>query len=495
MSNLPISGLPNLTATTNNSLLAIVSGGVTYNISILDFWKSLHPFGTMYQDWIPDAPSAHTIGSIAYPLKSVYVSTGSVFIGPNNSLAIDNSGVLYSTNVFAAPTFQVGNITSSGGVVSTSGYTFSVVNNQLYAQNNSGGTLYNLTQQVVPTGGTANQVLTRGSGTYGFGWATLPQSDWTSTGGTSQILNVTGTNGPTNVSIGKNVGLFTPPTYGVAIGSNAGESSQGEYGVAIGVDAGQLFQGTNAVAIGSAGYEDQGQYAIAIGSGAGDSGQGAYAIAIGAGAGANHQTAGSIIIDATNTVQSAAGAGLHIAPIRTGATSNNLLSYNTTSKEITYGSLTPTQVPTRYYGEFTSMSAQTNPVINQVNVMSADTTEHNNGVILSAHTRFVVQNAGVYNIQFSAQLQKTDNGDNTVYVWFRKNGTNISRSNTVVDVSKQAGGNGRLVLAWNLIETFNANDYVEIVWQSDDFTMSLATFPASGNYPATPSLIVTLTQV
>jgi hypothetical protein len=176
MSNLPISGLPNLTASTNNSLIAIVASGVTYNMSVLDFWKSLQPFGTMYQDWIPDVPSAHTIGSIAYPLKSIYVSTGSVFIGPNNSLAIDDSGVLYSTNVFAAPTFQVGNITSSGGVVTTSGYTFSVVNNQLYAQNNSGGTLYNITQQIVPTGGTANQVLTRGSGTYGWGWSALTPS-------------------------------------------------------------------------------------------------------------------------------------------------------------------------------------------------------------------------------------------------------------------------------------------------------------------------------
>ena len=130
-------------------------------------------------------------------------------------------------------------------------------------------------------------------------------------------------------------GLFTPPA-GVAIGNNAGESSQGEYGVAIGNGAGQLFQGTNAVAIGSAGYEDQGQYAIAIGSGAGDSGQGQYAIAIGAGAGANHQTANSIIIDGTNTIQQAAGAGLHIAPIRSGSTTSNVLNYNTTTKEITY---------------------------------------------------------------------------------------------------------------------------------------------------------------
>ena len=35
MADLPISGLPNLTASTNNSLIAVVASGVTYNIDIL----------------------------------------------------------------------------------------------------------------------------------------------------------------------------------------------------------------------------------------------------------------------------------------------------------------------------------------------------------------------------------------------------------------------------------------------------------------------------
>ena len=331
MGNLPISGLPNLTASTNTSLIPIVASGVTYNISIVDFWKSSQPFGTMYQDWIPDAPSAHTIGSIAYPIKSVYVSTGSVFIGPNNSLAIDDSGVLYSTNVFAAPTFQVGNITSSGGVVSTSGVTFSVVNNDMLMTSNSGGTVTNLTRQPVPTGGTANQVLTRGAGTYGWGWS----------------------------------------------------------------------------------------------------------------------------------------------------------------------GLTPTQIPTRYYGSFTSNVTQTNPVASVARAFSADTTEINNGVILSANTRFVVQNAGVYNIQFSAQLQQINNADSAISIWFRKNGTDIPRSNTELSIDKNQGGASKLVAAWNVVESFTANQYIEIMWSSPDTGMEILyqgtqTGPTR---PSTPSLIVTLTQV
>ena len=331
MGNLPISGLPNLTASTNTSLIPIVASGVTYNINILDFWKSAQPFQTMYQDWIPDAPSAHTIGSLAYPLKSVYVSTGSVFIGPNNSLAIDDSGVLYSVGTFAAPTFQVGNITSSGQVVTTSGVTFSVLNNDMLMISNSGGTITNLTQQPVPTGGTANQVLTRGTGTYGWGWSAL----------------------------------------------------------------------------------------------------------------------------------------------------------------------TPTQIPTRYYGSFTSNVTQTNPVASVARAFSADTTEINNGVILSANTRFVVQNAGVYNIQFSAQLQQINNADSAISIWFRKNGTDIPRSNTELSIDKNQGGASKLVAAWNIVESFTANQYIEIMWSSPDTGMEILwqNTQTGPTRPSTPSLIVTVTQV
>lgn len=330
MSDLPISGLPNLAAVTNNSLIAVVASGVTYHINILDFWKSLQPFGTMYQDWIPDAPSAHTIGSIALPLKSVYVSTGSVFIGPNNSLAIDNSGVLYSTNVFAAPTFQVGNITSGGGIVSTSGVTFSVINNEMLMISNSGGTITNLTRQPVPTGGTVNQVLTRGSGTYGWGWS----------------------------------------------------------------------------------------------------------------------------------------------------------------------GLTAQQIPTRYYGAFTSNVTQITKGANQINVMSADTTEDNYGVILSGNTRFVVQNAGTYNLQFSAQMSKTTNGNDIVSIWFIKNGNNIPRSNTIIHVL-EAGGIKIGLAAWNYVDTFNSGDYIEIAWSSPESTMQLLwqDVQTGPTRPSTPSVIVTLTQI
>jgi hypothetical protein len=148
-----------------------------------------------------------------------------------------------------------------------------------------------------------------------------------------------------------------------------------------------------------------------------------------------------------------------------------------------------------FYGAFCSTASQTNPVGNISRSMNLETTELSNGVTIASNSRITVANAGTYNLQFSAQLEKTNNGVDIVYIWFKKNGSNVARSNTSLDVTKQAGGSGRLVAAWNYVDDYNAGDYVEIVWQSADTNMQLAFDPAAGNYPSIPSVIATLTQV
>ena len=129
--------------------------------------------------------------------------------------------------------------------------------------------------------------------------------------------------------------------------------------------------------------------------------------------------------------------------------------------------------------------------------MSADTTELSSGVILSANTRFVVQNAGVYNIQFSAQLQQLNNVDSAISIWFRKSGTDIPRSNTEIAIDKNQGGNSKLVASWNILESFTANQYIEIMWSSPDTSMEILWEVAKTGptRPVTPSIIVTVTQV
>jgi hypothetical protein len=148
-----------------------------------------------------------------------------------------------------------------------------------------------------------------------------------------------------------------------------------------------------------------------------------------------------------------------------------------------------------FYGSFSSTASQTNPVGNVSRSIQLETTEYSNGVYISSGSRITVQHPGIYNLQFSVQLEKTDNGVDTAYIWFKKNGQNTPRSNTSIDILKQAGGSGRFVAAWNYIESLSANDYLEVVWQAEDTTLLLPYVTASGNLPEIPSAIVTLTQV
>ena len=146
-----------------------------------------------------------------------------------------------------------------------------------------------------------------------------------------------------------------------------------------------------------------------------------------------------------------------------------------------------------WYGAFCSTGSQTNPVANISRSMQLDTVEHSNGVSVVAGSRITFAHAGVYNIQFSAQLHSTSAGDKDVNIWFKKNGSNVARSNTVINVAKQNGD--KVVAAWNYIDTANINDYIEIMWQATDISMQLLAAAASGNIPSTPSVIVTATQV
>ena len=144
------------------------------------------------------------------------------------------------------------------------------------------------------------------------------------------------------VAIGLYAGNISQGDSAVAIGDNAGAISQGEDAVAIGILAGETSQGNAAVAVGpEAGVTTQGNNAVAIGHWAGQSGQGIQAVAIGFSAGRTSQGNNSIILNATgaNLNQTTANT-FTVAPVRNDvANIGNVMFYNATSKEITYGNV------------------------------------------------------------------------------------------------------------------------------------------------------------
>jgi hypothetical protein len=113
-------------------------------------------------------------------------------------------------------------------------------------------------------------------------------------------------------------------------------------------------------------------------------------------------------------------------------------------------------------------------------------------------SKITVDYAGIYNLQFSAQVTNTDVQIHDIDIWFRKNGTDISNSNSRFSVPNSHGGiDGHLITALNFYVDLNAGDYVEIMWHVTDSAVRLEHLVAgaSPTRPATPSVIATLQYV
>lgn len=102
--------------------------------------------------------------------------------------------------------------------------------------------------------------------------------------------------------------------------------------------------------------------------------------------------------------------------------------------------------------------------------------------------------SGTYNIAFSAQMFHTANDVATADIWFRVNGVDVPDSNTQITFERK---DYKYVAAWNFMVDLNANDYVQLMWFSNDPTVRVSYAPpaVAPIRPAIPSLILTVNQV
>jgi len=148
------------------------------------------------------------------------------------------------------------------------------------------------------------------------------------------------------------------------------------------------------------------------------------------------------------------------------------------------------------YGQFYDTTTQSGSA-NTAYSMKFNTTDFALNTRIVSQSRITVDNTGLYNLQFSAQLGNTANSTIEFDIWFAYTGSNIPNSNTNVTLNKVAGSNGRLVAAWNFATPIQAGDYIEIKWSCDAATGQIQAAPSSSTptRPAIPSVIATLTQI
>ena len=147
------------------------------------------------------------------------------------------------------------------------------------------------------------------------------------------------------------------------------------------------------------------------------------------------------------------------------------------------------------YGSFYDTSRQVSSGTTSKNYMRCNTVSlTSDGITIASGTRFIVSISGTYNIQFSAQFEKSDAGNTDVDVWFVKNNVDLPWSDTQFTLT---GNNGHGVAAWNYFLTGAPGDNFQIAWSSTSASVVVAAYSGLTNptRPDIPSVIVTFNQI
>ena len=174
---------------------------------------------------------------------------------------------------------------------------------------------------------------------------------------------------------------------------------------------------------------------------------------------------------------------------------DKFLQWNSTTNEaefVTINSGNIVGIVTGYYGSFYDTTTQNVVGVNTYQPVRLNTTDLSNQVSIANSSHIVVANSGVYNIQFSLQIDKTQGSGAHIYIWLKKNDIDVSNSATELAVQ---GTSSEIVAAWNFVVQSEANDYYELMWSATDSHIRLKAVGASAVVPAIPSIILTVVSV
>lgn len=142
------------------------------------------------------------------------------------------------------------------------------------------------------------------------------------------------------------------------------------------------------------------------------------------------------------------------------------------------------------YASFYSSVDQTAAVINTAYEISFENTRNSKGITINggANTDITVDYKGSYHIHVTLQVNSNTGSGGDVYVWVKKNGTNIADSCQLIDFA----GTGNHQLSYTATLELAASDVISFEWAVSNTNLSLAATAASSPYPAIPSATATI---
>jgi len=107
-------------------------------------------------------------------------------------------------------------------------------------------------------------------------------------------------------------------------------------------------------------------------------------------------------------------------------------------------------------------------------------------------SRIVVDHAGTYQIDFSAEIISSNSSSKSIYIWPRINGTDVPFSTIVTSI---ATNGDMMVVSRSGVFQFDEGDYLEAVFAVTDTALSIDGSAATAFAPAAPSASIILTEI
>lgn len=159
------------------------------------------------------------------------------------------------------------------------------------------------------------------------------------------------------------------------------------------------------------------------------------------------------------------------------------------------------------YGSFYDTTTHTT-VANTATLMTFNSQDVAQAVSIVGGNKVTAVYPGIYNMQFSVQVENSTADDQEIDVWirqFNRDGTpyflpsgDLPGSTGAISIIKKHGSqNGATIAGWNYFITVQGGDYIQMMWSVTNAGVTLPSRPAQTGpvRPGTSSIVLTMSFV
>ena len=158
------------------------------------------------------------------------------------------------------------------------------------------------------------------------------------------------------------------------------------------------------------------------------------------------------------------------------------------------GAFQPIPYGENSYGYFADFTDQTVAGADTATAITFNTSAYSHNVSIDGAdaSKIVFARAGVYELNFSAEITSTSGSTVTFYFWPRINGTDVANSTMVTTL--HSNGDKKITSRSGVFDV-NAGDYLQSMFAVDSTNGSLSTTAATAFSPASPSVTLSVAEL